>query len=201
MLLLSKYTITEIDPSAVDVKRYNKKIMSFVAAITFAFHALLLTLPFVFTWSNSELFEFNKMLAVYGFTVVIGSLWLARMIREKRFIWRQDPIALLVLIFLTGQAVATLFSIHFRTSIFGFYSRLNGGFLSSLSSPKNKLCRCFSPRWSELFWLHSTLCRNISAFPPAVTSFKKNGMLLAGNKTFKREYLAPSANQTGWRCT
>ena len=133
MLLLSKYTITEIDPSAVDVKRYNKKIMSFVAAITFAFHALLLTLPFVFTWSNSELFEFNKMLAVYGFTVVIGSLWLARMIREKRFIWRQDPIALLVLIFLTGQAVATLFSIHFRTSIFGFYSRLNGGFLSSLS--------------------------------------------------------------------
>lgn len=107
--------------------------MYFVSLITTCFHALLLTTPFVFTWVNSELFEFNKMLWVYGFTVIITALWLGRMVVERRVIWRKHPAVLLALVFLTGQAAATLFSIHFRTSLFGFYSRLNGGFFSSLA--------------------------------------------------------------------
>src|SRR3990167_7566951 len=105
--------------------------MNFVSVITIAFHALFLMVPFIFTWANSELFEFNKMLAVYGFTILIGGLWATRMIRERRLICRQHPAVLLVLLFLAGQAIATLLSIHFRTSVLGFYSRLNGGFLSS----------------------------------------------------------------------
>jgi tetratricopeptide (TPR) repeat protein len=107
--------------------------MNFVLLITACFHALLLSLPFIFTWVNSELFEFNKMLAVYGFAVIIGGLWLTRMVFERRFIWQRNPASLLVLIFLAGQAAATVFSIHFHTSLLGFYSRLNGGFFSSLA--------------------------------------------------------------------
>ena len=31
---------------------------------------------------NSELFEFNKMLAVYLLTILIGAVWAVRMIKE-----------------------------------------------------------------------------------------------------------------------
>ncbi|OGJ37206.1 MAG: hypothetical protein A2383_03270 [Candidatus Pacebacteria bacterium RIFOXYB1_FULL_39_46] len=107
--------------------------MNLVAFITALYHGLFLLTPFIFTWINSELFQISKMLFVYVFATVIGALWIARMITEKRLIWRKHPAVLLVLIFLAGQAIATLFSIHLRTSLLGYYSRLNGGFFSSLA--------------------------------------------------------------------
>ncbi|MFH2118402.1 MAG: O-antigen ligase family protein [Candidatus Paceibacterota bacterium] len=107
--------------------------MNLVSLIITLYHGLFLLTPFIFTWTNSELFQISKMLFVYGFAIAIGTLWIMRMIIEKRFIWRKHPAVLLILIFLAGQAVATLFSIHLRTSLLGYYSRLNGGFLSSLA--------------------------------------------------------------------
>lgn len=107
--------------------------MSFTTAITLCYQALFLLTPFVFTWSNSELFEFNKMLFVWVIATLVGGLWLTRMVVEKKVIWNKHPLGLLMLVFLAGQLLATIFSIHFRTSIFGYYSRLNGGLLSSLA--------------------------------------------------------------------
>jgi len=107
--------------------------MNFVNLITVFYHCLFLITPFIFTWVNSELFQINKMLFVYALTVIIGGLWLARMVVEKRLIWRKHPTVLLILLFLAGQVIATLFSIHWRTSLLGYYSRLNGGLLSSLA--------------------------------------------------------------------
>jgi O-antigen ligase/Flp pilus assembly protein TadD len=101
--------------------------------ITTFYHGLLLLTPFVFTWVNSELFQFNKMLVVYAAAVIIGSLWIARMIVEKKIIWQKHPLSLLVLVFLGSQLISTILSIHFRTSLLGYYSRLNGGLLSSLA--------------------------------------------------------------------
>lgn len=104
-----------------------------VTLISTLYHGLFLITPFIFSWVNSELFQFNKMLVVYCFAILIAGLWLGRMVREKRLIWRKHPAVLLILLFLAGQAVATLLSIHLRTSLLGYYSRLNGGFFSTLA--------------------------------------------------------------------
>lgn len=111
----------------------NTQRFNFPQWITLCFHALFLLTPFLFTWVNSELFEINKMFLVYAMTIVVGALWALRMIFEKRVIWTNQPIAWLAVAFLVGQALSTIFSIHLRTSFLGYYSRLNGGLLSSLS--------------------------------------------------------------------
>lgn len=115
------------------MKTARHSTLSFTPLFVWCYHALFLITPFLFTWVNSELFEFNKMLFVFAIAITVGSLWIARMVMEKRVIWNAHPLGLFVLIFLAGQAVATLFSIHFRTALFGYYSRLNGGFFSSLA--------------------------------------------------------------------
>ena len=101
--------------------------------IRFVFHLLLLTVPFFFTWANEELFEFNKMLLVYGYTVIIGGLWLSEMVLAKKFIFKKTPLDLPILIFLISQLLSTLFSIHPRTSLLGYYTRFHGGLFSTIS--------------------------------------------------------------------
>jgi putative inorganic carbon (HCO3(-)) transporter len=97
------------------------------------FHALLIIVPFAFTAWNDELFEFNKMIAVYLFAVAIGVVWVWRMIAEKRVIFRQTILALPLGIFFFTQLLSTFFSINVNTSIFGYYSRFHGGLLSTIT--------------------------------------------------------------------
>jgi putative inorganic carbon (hco3(-)) transporter len=97
------------------------------------FHALLVMVPLVFTWVNEELFEFPKMVLVYGFTVSIVALWLIRMVAEKRWLTRKTVFDWPLLAFVASQILATIFSIHPRTSIFGYYTRFHGGLLSTIS--------------------------------------------------------------------
>lgn len=73
------------------------------------------------------------MLFIYVIATLVGSLWLIRSITEKKLYWRQHPLVTLNLIFLAGQMLSTVFSIHLPTSIWGYYSRLNGGLVSSLA--------------------------------------------------------------------
>ncbi len=94
---------------------------------------LATTVPFVFCWLSDELFEFNKMLYVYAFTSVIACLCAARCLIEKRFIYKASPLNYALLAFLASQILATLFSMHPRTSWLGYYTRLNGGLLSTLA--------------------------------------------------------------------
>jgi putative inorganic carbon (HCO3(-)) transporter len=102
-------------------------------AIIMAFHFLVLVVPFFFTWVNEELFEFPKMLLVYGFTIIVASLWTARMIVEKKLIVKATIFDWPLLFFLVTQTLSTIFSIHPHTSIFGYYTRFHGGLLSTLS--------------------------------------------------------------------
>ena len=106
---------------------FTKKI------IFFLFHFLLFTLPFIFTWVNDELFEFNKMLFVYSLTTLIAATWISRMIVEKRLIWQKTFLDLPLLLFFLSQLISTIFSLHPQTSIFGFPTRLHGGLLSTIS--------------------------------------------------------------------
>ncbi len=89
--------------------------------------------PFVFTKFNSELFEYNKMMLVYLLTVITAGTWILRMISEKRLIWKRTILDIPLALFLISQLISTIISIDIHTSIWGYYSRSNGGLLSVIS--------------------------------------------------------------------
>lgn len=97
------------------------------------FHFLLLVLPLYFSFSTQELFEFNKMLLVYGVTILIAAAWLVAMIREKTVIFARTPLDIPIMLFLLVQVAATIFSIHPYTSLWGYYSRFHGGLASTIA--------------------------------------------------------------------
>lgn len=101
--------------------------------IIFLFHLLVILTPFFFTWVNEELFEFPKMLLVYGLSLLIVGLWGGRMVIEKRFIIKNTPLDWPLLIFVFSQLLSTIFSIHPYTSFWGYYTRFHGGLLSTLT--------------------------------------------------------------------
>lgn len=100
--------------------------------IFWLFAALLFFVPLVLWPFTSEVFEFNKMLLTYILTTLIAAVWLARMIKEKRFIFRRTILDIPLLIFLGSQVISTLLSIDPLTSWLGYYSRFNGGLLSDI---------------------------------------------------------------------
>src|SRR5579859_1103938 len=102
-------------------------------AIIIVFHLIFLTIPLFFTWVNEELFEFNKIILLYMYTIVVVSLWAGRMISRQRIFVRRTPFDLPLALFLVSQVLSTIFSMHPRTSFFGYYTRFNGGLLSTLS--------------------------------------------------------------------
>jgi len=59
----------------------------FKKIIFWAFNLLLVITPFIFTWFNQELFEFNKMIFVYLMTIIITSAWITRMIVKQKLIF------------------------------------------------------------------------------------------------------------------
>lgn len=101
--------------------------------IEILFYILLSFVPIVIYPYTSELFEFNKMVVTYILTVLILVAWVAKMMANRKFIFRRTMLDIPLAIFLASQFLSTVTSIDFRTSLLGYYSRFNGGFLSSLS--------------------------------------------------------------------
>ena len=101
--------------------------------IQYSFYSLFILVPLILTPYNYELFEFNKMLTVYFFTIIITSAWLIKMILNKQVIFKKTPFTIPLLIFLTSQVISTILSIDIHTSIWGYYSRFHGGLLSTIS--------------------------------------------------------------------
>ena len=97
----------------------------------------VLVTPFVFTWVNEELFEFPKMLVVYGLVALTLGSALIDQLHQKTQKWpsfRQlKTLDWAILAFVLSQVLATLFSIQPRTSWLGYYTRFNGGLLSTLT--------------------------------------------------------------------
>ena len=73
------------------------------------------------------------MLLTYGLTVIILSAWTIKMILQKKIIFQKTPLFWPLLLFLGSQIAATIYSINIHTSIFGYYTRLNGGLLSIIT--------------------------------------------------------------------
>jgi tetratricopeptide (TPR) repeat protein len=93
----------------------------------------LLITPFVFTWVNEELFEFPKMLAVYGLMTLALTAAAIDQLQQKTIRLPHTVFDKTVGFFVVSQILATLLSIHPRTSWLGYYTRFNGGLLSTLT--------------------------------------------------------------------
>ncbi len=101
--------------------------------IEILFYFLLSLVPIVLYPYTSELFEFNKMIVIYILTVLVMAAWGIKMISQKKYIFRRTMLDIPLIIFLGSQFFSTIISIDFRTSLLGYYSRFNGGLLSSVS--------------------------------------------------------------------
>ncbi len=93
----------------------------------------LLITPFVFTWVNEELFEFPKMLVVYGLMTLALTAAAVDQLQQKTIRLPHTVFDKTVGFFVVSQILATLLSIHPRTSWLGYYTRFNGGLLSTLT--------------------------------------------------------------------
>lgn len=101
--------------------------------IEYSFYGLFFLVPLYFSGDTFELFEFNKMWLVFALTVIIMSSWIIKMIIAKEIRIQRTPLDLPTLLFLLFQGIATVHSLDPHVSLWGYYSRFNGGFLSTLS--------------------------------------------------------------------
>ena len=101
--------------------------------IQYSFYLLFALVPLILTPWNYELFEFNKIILTYLLTVIIIGAWLIKMTASKKIIFQRTPLDVGVLLFLFSQIASTIFSIDRHTSLFGYYSRFNGGLFSIIS--------------------------------------------------------------------
>ncbi|MFS8159144.1 MAG: hypothetical protein ACMG6E_02815, partial [Candidatus Roizmanbacteria bacterium] len=101
--------------------------------LSYCFGLLLLLLPVVMSSSTSELFEFNKMLIIYLISGTVLCLWVGRMILAKKIIAEKTILFWPILLLLLSYICSTLFSIDPHTSLYGYYGRFDGGFLSIVS--------------------------------------------------------------------
>ena len=72
--------------------------------IEFSFYLLLFLVPLIMTPWNYELFEFNKILAVYSLTTIIISAWLAKMVITKKIIFQRSFWDIPLIIFFLSQS-------------------------------------------------------------------------------------------------
>ena len=101
--------------------------------IEYSFYALFIIVPLILTPYNYELFEFNKILTVYFFTIIITSAWIIKCIHQRKILLCRTPFDIPLLLFLLSQILSTVFSIDRHTSVWGYYSRFNGGLMSTIS--------------------------------------------------------------------
>lgn len=106
------------------------------AIIVATLQLMILAIPLVFTTVNSELFEFPKFLLLFTGTIVIATAWALDLYRQQKslssFVFRPSSLSLALLLVLATQALATVFSINFYTSFWGYYSRFHQGLLTTI---------------------------------------------------------------------
>lgn len=98
-----------------------------------SFLLLFTIVPIILTPWNFELFEFNKMIVTYFFTILIAGAWGVKMASSREVKIRKTPFDIPILLFGASQIVSALFSSDPHVSWFGYYSRFNGGVLSIVS--------------------------------------------------------------------
>ncbi len=113
---------------------FNKRLIVISnKAIEYSFYFLAIFTPLVFSPANYELFEFPKMILVYSGAALVLSLWAIKILITGKLNFAPTPLFWPILLFLISQILSTIFSIDKITSIAGYYSRFNGGLLSTIA--------------------------------------------------------------------
>ncbi len=103
------------------------------STIKYSFYVIFFLVPLAMWPSTYELFEFNKMWVVFIMTTLIFCLWSVKMVLSGKIEIRRTPLDIPLVLFLISQIISTIVSIDQHTSIWGYYSRFNGGLLSTIS--------------------------------------------------------------------
>jgi putative inorganic carbon (HCO3(-)) transporter len=98
--------------------------------IEYSFYFLFFLIPLAFTSDTSELFEFNKLWLTFIITIVIGAAWITKMIIRKEFRIQRTPLDIPILLFLASEIISSFLSLDMHVSLWGYYSRFNGGLFS-----------------------------------------------------------------------
>ncbi len=98
--------------------------------INFLIIGLFFFTPLLFSFKNSELFEIPKMFFTYFIACITLILHLINVSQHQKPILAKHPLNPFLLIFIISQIIATFNSVDPHTSLFGYYSRLNGGLFS-----------------------------------------------------------------------
>lgn len=101
--------------------------------IEYAFYGIFFFVPLLFSQYTSELFELNKIWILYAFSILILGAWATKMVLEKEIRIQRSLLDIPLLLFLLSQIIATIFSIDQHVSFYGYYSRFNGGLLSTIT--------------------------------------------------------------------
>ncbi len=110
------------------------KLLNFCnKVIEYSFYLLFFLVPLAFTSDTSELFEFNKLWLTFIITIVIGAAWATKMVIKKEFRIQKTPLDIPIALFLISEVISTFASLDTHTSLWGYYSRFNGGLFSILS--------------------------------------------------------------------
>ena len=104
--------------------KYSEKM------IEYGFYGLAFLVPLAFTTTTFELFEFPKMILVYFLTIFIVAAFLVKSIVVGKLNLKRTPLDFPILLYAVSYLLSTIFSIDRYTSIFGYYTRFNGGLLS-----------------------------------------------------------------------
>lgn len=100
--------------------------------IQYSFYGIFFFVPLLFSQYTSELFELNKIWTLYGFTIIIFGAWATKMVLEKEIRIQRSILDIPLLLFLASQITSTIFSLDQHVSFYGYYSRFNGGLLSTI---------------------------------------------------------------------
>src|SRR3989344_8885581 len=98
-----------------------------------SFYALFFFVPLALTSATSELFELNKMWLAWALTIIIVTSWILKMVFQRKILFQRTPLDIPIGLFLLSQFISTIFSWDFHVSLWGYYSRFNGGLLSIIS--------------------------------------------------------------------
>lgn len=100
--------------------------------IEYSFYTLFFLVPLVFSGDTSELFELNKIWLTFGVTIIIAAAWITKMVMQRKISIQKTLLDIPIILFLFSQIIASILSLDQHISWWGYYSRFNGGLLSTL---------------------------------------------------------------------
>ncbi|OGC50912.1 hypothetical protein A2716_02660 [candidate division WWE3 bacterium RIFCSPHIGHO2_01_FULL_40_23] len=107
-----------------------RKVATLHNLMVYLFHFLVCVTPLIFFKGVNEIFEFPKMTFVYLCVSLIFLLFSCKRILANDFKFKFSRFFIPVSLFLLANTLSTLFSIGTYTSIWGYYTRFNGGLVS-----------------------------------------------------------------------